>query len=54
MLAVSLFPNQVVGFPLKYLGIPLSVKLLKSALQQLVDKVADKLQLSLERSTNES
>jgi hypothetical protein len=40
-LATNLFPCQVVQFPVKYLGLPLSVsKLPKSALQPLVDKVA--------------
>jgi hypothetical protein len=42
-LVVSLFPCQVVEFPIKYLGVPLSfTKLPKTALQQLlVDRVAD-------------
>jgi hypothetical protein len=43
-LATSLFPCQEVQFPIKYLKMPLSVrKLPKSALQPLVDKVADHL-----------
>jgi hypothetical protein len=43
-LAYDLFPCQVSEFPLTYLGIPLSVhKIPKSALQPLVDWVADKL-----------
>jgi hypothetical protein len=38
------FPYQIVSFPMKYLGIPLSIaKLLRSALQPLVDTVADRL-----------
>jgi hypothetical protein len=38
------FLYQVVDFPMKYLGIPLSVKKLpKSAWQPLVDRVTDKL-----------
>jgi hypothetical protein len=38
------FPCQLMSFPIKYLGIPLLVtKLPKSALQPLMDKVADKL-----------
>jgi hypothetical protein len=37
-----MFPCQLVEFPLKYLGIPLSFKKLpKFTLQLLVDKVAD-------------
>jgi hypothetical protein len=40
----SLFPCQLVEFPIKYLGIPLSVaKLPRSALQLLVDRVVDRL-----------
>jgi hypothetical protein len=43
-LATNIFPCQLVDFPIKYLGIPLALrKLPKSALQPLVDKVADKL-----------
>jgi hypothetical protein len=42
--SVQEFPCQLESFPIKYLGIPLLVsKLLKSALQPLVDQVADKL-----------
>lgn len=38
------FPYMVSDFPLKYLGIPLSVaKLPKTALQPILDKVADRL-----------
>jgi hypothetical protein len=38
------FPCQLVQFPIKYLGIPLSVtKLPKVAFQSLVDQVANKL-----------
>jgi hypothetical protein len=43
-LATSMFPCQLMEFPLKYLGIPLSVhKLPKAALQPLVDCAVDKL-----------
>jgi hypothetical protein len=43
-LATSLFPCQLMDFPLKYLGIPLSVrKLDKFTLQPLVDRMADML-----------
>jgi hypothetical protein len=45
-IAISLqdFPCQLATFPIKYLGMPLSVsKLPKTALQPLVDRVADKL-----------
>jgi hypothetical protein len=43
-LASFIFPCQVVDFPMKYLGIPISVTtLLKFALQPLVDKVANRL-----------
>jgi hypothetical protein len=43
-LLVQEFPCQLTSFPIKYLGIPLSVsKLPKSALQPLVDQVVDKL-----------
>jgi hypothetical protein len=41
------FPCQLVDFPVKYMGILLSVsKLLRGALQPLLDKVATKLQIS--------
>jgi hypothetical protein len=44
LVAASAFPCQIVDFPIKYLGIPLSVKKLpRSVLQPLADKVADKL-----------
>jgi hypothetical protein len=40
--ATSAFPCQTVEFPIKYLGIPLSVTKLPSlALQQLIDRIAD-------------
>jgi hypothetical protein len=43
-LAINLFPCSLVQFLIKYLGAPLSItKLLKSALQLLVDKMANKL-----------
>jgi hypothetical protein len=43
-LATSMFPCQLMEFPLKYLGIPLLVhKLPKAALQSLADRAADKL-----------
>lgn len=43
-LATSLFPCTCSDFPLKYLGIPLSVnELPKAALQPLLDQVADHL-----------
>jgi hypothetical protein len=43
-LATTHFLCQLVQFPVKYLGIPLSIsKLPRSALQPLLDKVADKL-----------
>jgi hypothetical protein len=43
-LAASIFPLQVVEFPMMYIGIPLSVtKLHKAALQLLVNKVANRL-----------
>jgi hypothetical protein len=43
-LATSMFPCQLMEFPLKYLGIPLSVhKLSKTTLHPLADRVADKL-----------
>jgi hypothetical protein len=45
-LAISLFPCQLVQYPIKYLGTPLSIaKLPKASLQPLVDKMADKLPL---------
>jgi hypothetical protein len=41
---MSLFPCQLVDFPVKYLAIPVSAnKLPKSALQPLLDKMSDKL-----------
>jgi hypothetical protein len=40
--AASIFPGQIVEFPIKYLGLPLSVtKLPKSTLQPLANKVTD-------------
>jgi hypothetical protein len=43
-LATGLFPCQVAEFPLKCLGIPLSIyKLLKTVLRPLVDRIAHKL-----------
>jgi hypothetical protein len=43
-LATNIFPCQMMNFPIKYLRIPLSVtKLSRSALQKLLDKVANKL-----------
>jgi hypothetical protein len=43
-LATELFSCQVMSFPICYLGVPLSVtKLLRSAWQPLLDKVADQL-----------
>jgi hypothetical protein len=43
-LASALFPWQRVDFPIKYLGVPLSVsKLPRSALQPIVDKMTNKL-----------
>jgi hypothetical protein len=43
-LATSIFPRQTTDFPIKYLGILLSVtKLPKIALQPLLDKAAGKL-----------
>jgi hypothetical protein len=49
----SLFPCPVVSFPLKYLGVPLSVtKLPRSALQLLANRMADKLPY-LEREHDE-
>jgi hypothetical protein len=42
--ASNFFPCQLIEFPVKYLGIPLSVtKLPRCALQPLLDRVADKL-----------
>jgi hypothetical protein len=42
--ATNLFPYQQVAFPIRYLEIPLSIsKLPKSALQPLIEKVADRL-----------
>jgi hypothetical protein len=44
--ATMILPCQVMEFPMKYLGIPLSTtKLLKCVWQLLLDKVADKLPL---------
>jgi hypothetical protein len=44
VVAVAEFPCQIVSFLMRYLGIPLSVtKLPRSALQPLVDMVADRL-----------
>jgi hypothetical protein len=38
------FPCEVVPFPIKYLGLPLSVtKILRAALQPLMDRTSDKL-----------
>jgi hypothetical protein len=43
-LAINLFPCQLVQFLIKYLGVPLSImKLPKSSLQPLVDRMADRL-----------
>jgi hypothetical protein len=43
-LTLAHFPCQAVQFPIKYLGIPLSVhKLPKASLQPMVDRVANKL-----------
>jgi hypothetical protein len=43
-LTTSYFPCAVVEFPIRYLGIPLSItKLPKTAWQYLIDSVADKL-----------
>jgi hypothetical protein len=43
-LATSIFPCQVISFPVKYHGMPLSVtKLPKSTWQPLVDRMADRL-----------
>jgi hypothetical protein len=42
--AMSHFPCQVTYFPLKYLGIPLSIgKLPKTVLQPIVDQMADRV-----------
>jgi hypothetical protein len=42
--AIALFPYQFVDFPIKYLVMPLApTKLPKSALQPLLDQVADRL-----------
>jgi hypothetical protein len=44
LVAAYAFPCQVMDFPIKYLGLPLSVKKLsRSVLQPLADKVVDKL-----------
>jgi hypothetical protein len=49
-LATVEFPCQVVPFPIKYLGILLSVtKLLRVAFQALVDQVADRLPMWKDR-----
>jgi hypothetical protein len=54
-LVVSLFPSSVANFPLKYHGIPLSIKKLpKSSLQPLVDMVDDNLLVSKDRLMNQS
>jgi hypothetical protein len=43
-LAISLFPCQLVQFPIKYLGAPLSItKLPKASLQPLVDRMTGRL-----------
>jgi hypothetical protein len=43
-MVTSIFPGQLVEFPIKYLGIPLAVtKLPRSALQPLLDRIADHL-----------
>jgi hypothetical protein len=42
--AVQVFPWQAIDFPIRYLGMALVVtKLLKSALQPLLDNMADRL-----------
>jgi hypothetical protein len=42
--ALDAFPCQQAQFPIKYLGVPLSVwKIPRSSLQPMLDKVADKL-----------
>jgi hypothetical protein len=42
VITMAIFPSQVVELPMKYLGIPLTIrKVPKSALQPLVDKVAN-------------
>jgi hypothetical protein len=42
--AIGIFPCQLVDFPIRYLGTPLSVgKLPRSAFQPLIDRMADKL-----------
>jgi hypothetical protein len=44
IMSVQAFPCQLTSFPIKYLGIPLSVsKLPRTSLQPLLDRVADKL-----------
>jgi hypothetical protein len=49
------FPCQMMDFPIKYLGIPLSFKKLpKTALQSLLDQVADKLPISKGRLMHRS
>jgi hypothetical protein len=54
-LASAEFPCQVVDFPIKYLGIPLSVsKLPKVAFQALVDQATDKLSTWKGRSMRRS
>jgi hypothetical protein len=43
-MATSIFPGQLVEFPIKYFGIPLVVtKLPRSVLQPLLDRIADHL-----------
>jgi hypothetical protein len=43
-LVIAFFPCQKVDFPIKYLSLPLSTtKLPKSALQPLIDRIADKM-----------
>jgi hypothetical protein len=42
--AQDLFPCNIVDFPCKYLGLPISIKKLpRSVFLELIDKVADKL-----------
>lgn len=51
----SAFPCVITDFPIKYLGIPLSThKLPKSALQPLVDQVADHLPIWKDNLMNRS
>jgi hypothetical protein len=52
-LVLEAFPCQEAQFPFNYLGVPLSVwKLLRTSLQLMVDKVADKLP-PMERAAHE-